>query len=78
MMYAKGHGRVGRGHCGICYTPFGCALPGLCPCHRPVGGTCRAAGCVAGLFVAVPADSDTAILDARLRLLDEFGYEGAI
>jgi hypothetical protein len=56
VIWERGKGRVGRGHCARCFTPTLCADPG-CGCHVPRGITCRAVCCTAGLFVAIPTDT---------------------
>jgi hypothetical protein len=74
MSLPKGQGRPGRGCCGICFGPFGCG-DRHCGCHESVGAVCRRPGCGAGLFVALPIDSDRAIVEAQKRLLADYGYE---
>jgi hypothetical protein len=76
-MLPKGQGRPGRGCCGICFTPFGCALAGACGCHQPRGMHCRATGCTAGLFVHIATDHDRVLAEVRDALRNDYGIEAA-
>jgi len=64
VIWERGKGRVGRGCCARCFSPWMCGDHG-CPCHVPMGVICRAACCRAGLYVAIPADTREADSLAR-------------